>query len=398
VNDELESCLVRWRRELHQCPEIAFEEHETTARLLSILGDIGVAVQQPLATGAVVSIRGPVAGPVIAVRADIDGLPVTEETGLPFASRRDGFMHACGHDGHMAVGLGLVAVLSAVSSELRGEVRVLFQPAEEPAEGGAKALLAAGVLDGVDAALGFHLWSGHPVGEVQVHPGAIMASTDEFRVTVRGRGGHGAAPHLAVDPIVIAGEIVGQLQTIVSRRIDPLAAAVVTVASIHGGSVFNVIPGEVTLTGTTRALNADVRLTLHREIERIASHTALAHGGEATCELIPGVPVLVNDAALSDIVHASVDEILGPGHIVSGPPQMGGDDFAFIAERVPSCYPLIGARSEQARSTYSHHHPKFNIDERSLGIALRVLLLSVQRSMTEHDTAGLHQITTEEEE
>jgi amidohydrolase len=390
VPASLTADVVAWRRQLHATPELGFAEHETSAMLRSIVAQPGVTVETPLATGLVAKIKGRYPGPRIAVRVDIDGLPVVEETGLPFASRRHGFMHACGHDAHMAVGLGVATFLAGVADQLSGEVHVLFQPAEELADGGAKALLAAGAFDGVDAVLGFHIWSGHPVGIVQVQPGAIMASTDEFHITVHGRGGHAAAPHLSVDPVVAAAAIVGQLQTIVSRRLDPFDPAVVTVASIHGGSAFNVIPEEVALVGTVRTLRSTVRSEIHSQLDRIVTETARAMGADARCNIVPGVPAVLNDPDLAALMRQGVAEVLGTDHVLVAPPQMGGDDFGFIAEQIPSCYPLIGAGSQASGSIYPHHHPRFNIDEASLDIALRVLLHGLQRLTETVDKDSSH--------
>jgi amidohydrolase len=383
VDAVLDGQVVEWRRALHRRPEVAFHEFETTELLLAALGTLGVAVERPLETGAVVRLRGAGPGPVIAVRADIDGLPVEEETGLPFASVHAGRMHACGHDGHMAIGLGLTAVLAAVAAELPGEVRVIFQPAEEILNGGAQALLAAGVLDDVDMVVGLHLWSLLPAGGVAARVGPVMAATDEFRIEVRGRGGHGAIPHQAVDPIVTAAAIIGDLQTVVSRRLDPALPGVVTVGTIHAGSAFNVIPDTALMTGTTRAHSATVRELLHREIGRVAENVARAHGAEATCVIVPGVPVTMNDPAMAAVMTGAIREALGPDAILDAPAQMAGDDFGFLAERVPGCYLLVGAGGEEAGATFSHHHPRLTIDERSLGIGLRVLLAGLQRLMDE---------------
>lgn len=380
--------MVEWRRHLHAHPELSFEEHETTAFVCDLLRGWGIAPQTPLATGAVASIEGSAPGPTVALRADIDALPIHEQNEFEFASRLSSCMHACGHDGHTAILLGVAKVLSSIRTSLKGTVRLLFQPAEERLGGGAQGLIAAGVLGGVHCILGLHLWSGLDTGCIAARDGPVMASTDEFRVRIRGRGGHGALPHETIDALMAGAQIVCDLQTVVSRRVDPLAPAVVTVGTFHAGTAFNVIPGEASLTGTVRALSEDVRGLIRQEIERIVTHGARAFGAEPEYIYVEGNPVLVNDAAVVKLVAGAAASVLGDSKVVAIPPLMAGDDFAFYAQRVPAAFIFVGTRNSTVGSVYPHHHPRFTIDEASLRVGAQVLLASLEQLQTRRAPLG----------
>jgi len=378
VDAELEKELVQWRRHLHSKPELSFQEHETTEFIGSLLAGWGIEIDRPLDTGLVGRVRGSEPGPVVAVRADIDALPVQEENDADFASTVSGRMHACGHDGHTAILLGLARTLSELRPQLCGEIRLVFQPAEEVVASGARQFVDVGVLDGVAAMLGLHLWSGLDVGSISLRGGAVMASTDEFRVTVLGSGGHGAMPHQATDSLVIASSLVGELQTLVSRRIDPLDPAVVSVGSFHAGTAFNVIPSAAELTGTVRTLSEPVRALIERELGQIATSHVQAGGARAEVRYLRGNPTLVNDAGLVEVLRPALAAVDGV-EIVSLPPSMGGEDFAYYSQVVPCVFAFIGARNPEIGADFPHHHPRFSIDERSLGIGLRFFLAGVER-------------------
>jgi amidohydrolase len=378
VDAELEKELVQWRRHLHSKPELSFQEHETTEFIGSLLAGWGIEIDRPLDTGLIGRVRGSEPGPVVAVRADIDALPVQEENDADFASTVPSRMHACGHDGHTAILLGLAKTLSELRPQLSGEIRLVFQPAEEVVASGARQFVDKGVLDGVVAMLGLHLWSGLDVGSISIGGGAIMASTDEFRVTVLGSGGHGAVPHQAIDSLVIASSLVGELQTLVSRRIDPLDPAVVSVGSFHAGTAFNVIPGVAELTGTVRTLSEPVRALIERELRQIATSHVQAGGARTEVRYLRGNPTLVNDAELVEVLRPALAAVDGV-EIVSLPPSMGGEDFAYYSEVVPSVFGFVGARNPDIGADFPHHHPRFSIDERSLGIGLRFFLAGVER-------------------
>jgi amidohydrolase len=288
-------------------------------------------------------------------------------------------MHACGHDGHTAILLGVTDVLRRLQPQLAGEIVLLFQPAEEQLDGGAQGFLAAGALEGVDAVLGLHLWAGLETGKVSVRSGPILASTDEFKITVHGQGGHGAYPHQTADALVAAGYLITQLQTIVSRRIDPFEPAVVTLGTIHAGTAFNVITDRAELTGTVRTASESARNRASSELERVVTK-GLA-GLDVTAELRyrRGNPVLVNDEGMTEIVRQAAGATLPDGAVVEEPPSMGGDDFAFLAQRVPGSYFFVGSRNAEQGSDFPHHHPRFTVDEAALAIGARVLANSIER-------------------
>lgn len=379
VDDEVEQQLVIWRRHLHANPELSFQEHETTALIVDLLKKWDVPFERPLQTGVVGTIRGTKPGPTVAVRCDIDALPILEENDFDFASTTAGTMHACGHDGHTAIQLGLAMILSELRNEIHGEIRLLFQPAEEVIESGARHFIDKGVLNGVDAIVGLHLMSDLSVGKISLRGGPVMASMDEFAITVVGSGGHGAFPHQTRDALVIAASLVGELQTLVSRRVDPLQPAVVSVGSLHAGTAFNVISGRAELTGTVRTLNESVRDLLELEMQNIASHHALGLGAAAKVVYKRGSPSLVNDKSLTDFLEPAAVATVGEGMIVQMEPIMGGEDFAHYTQMVPGAFAFIGARNPQVGADKPHHHPRFTIDEASLPIALRYLLNSVER-------------------
>jgi amidohydrolase len=358
----LDEQVIEWRRLLHRNPEPSFEEHETARFVAETLaGFRRLTVERPTPTSVLARLDTGRPGPTVALRADIDALPITEESGVEFASERPGFMHACGHDGHTAMLLGAARELS--ESDLPGgEVRFLFQHAEELAPGGARDMVAAGVMDGVDLVYGCHLWTPLEYGKVAARPGPFMAAADFFRLTITGRGGHAALPHTAIDTIAAAAAVVNELQHIVSRRIDPLQPAVVTVGSLHAGDAPNVIPGRAELTGTTRSFDPDVRERLPRLIEEVARGVCAAHGAGCELDYQLGYLPVVNDERATALVQDAVGDAL-----TEIDPIMGGDDFSAFLERAPGCYAFIGAGGE-----YPHHHPRFRIDERALAIGTRL--------------------------
>jgi amidohydrolase len=355
--------VVAWRRHLHRRPEPSFEEHETAAFVARTLaGFAGVEVERPTATSVLGRLRSGRPGPTVALRADIDALPISEESGVEFASERPGVMHACGHDGHTAMLLGAARELAA--AELPGgEVRFIFQPAEERAPGGARPLVEAGVMDGVDFVYGCHLWTPLALGKVAAVPGPFMAAADFFALTVTGRGGHAGLPHAATDAVVVASALVTNLQHVVSRELDPLQPAVITVGSLHAGDAPNVIPGRAELRGTTRSFDPEVRERLPELIERTAAGVCAAHGAEHTLDYTMGYRPVVNDERATALVRAAA----GGEQLQDIAPIMGGDDFSAYLEHAPGCYAFVGAGGE-----FPHHHPRFVIDERALAVGTRL--------------------------
>lgn len=353
--------VIEWRRHLHRHPEVSFHEHETAAFVASTLEELGVEVSRPTETSVLGRLRGAGAGPVVALRADIDALPITEQSGVEFTSERPGAMHACGHDGHTAMLLGAARELAAAGVPA-GEVRFIFQHGEELAPGGARELIDAGVMEGVDFVYGCHLWTPLAYGKVAAVPGDWMAAADFFEITVTGRGGHAGLPHTAVDTIACAAELVGSLQHIVSRRLDPLAPAVVTVGSFHAGDAPNVIPGEAVLRGTARSFAPDVRERIPELVEEIGQGVCAAHGAAFDLNFVFGYKPVVNDAAATELVRS-----VAAAELAELDPIMGGDDFSAYLAEAPGCYAFVGAGG-----AYPHHHPRFVIDERALAIGTQM--------------------------
>lgn len=364
--------LLALRHDLHQHPELSWKEQQTASRLQETLASIGALdVQSVAGTGVTARIPGLHAhGPVTALRGDIDALPIQEATGVPWASTVAGVMHACGHDVHATWTVG-AAMLLARQPAL-GDVRLVLQPAEEVGAG-APAMLASGALDGVRAIYGGHVDRRFPVGQVVAEAGALAASADTFSITVHGRGAHGARPHESADPIVAASAIITGLQTIVARRLDPAAAAVVTVGTVHGGTAPNVIPESVTLTGTLRAMLPGVRAALHREVQQLSMSIAEAYGATATVTMDHGTPPVVNPVREAEWARQASTRILGNDGVVPfGIVNMAGEDFAFYLEQIPGAFLRIGAREPEGEVTAAHN-PRFLPSDECIFVGAAVL-------------------------
>jgi amidohydrolase len=367
ISSDLISDAVAWRRHLHMNPELSFEEFETSAFVAERLREFGgFEVSRPTPTSVVARLLCG-EGPTLALRADMDALPIVEESGLEFASERVGVMHACGHDAHTAILLAVARTLVERRQELVGEVRFVFQHAEERPPGGARELVAAGVLDGVDAIIGTHLFAKVDSGMVAVPVGPIMAAADEFTVTVNGLGGHAAMPHDSVDPIAAAAQIVSNLQQIVSREVDPIRNAVVSVTRIAGGNVNNVIPESVEFAGTVRTFESEVQRQICTALSRIAKSVAEAHRCTASVEYVEGYAATVNDSTVAALVRASVET----ERLIEIDPVMGGEDFSAYQQVVPGCFFIVGAGGDSAPP---HHHPHFTIDEAAIPIAIDIFV------------------------
>jgi amidohydrolase len=371
TTDEMDR-LVALRRDLHRHPELSWREERTAGVLAEAVRALGAAtVQRVAGTGVVARFAGrDPSAPVVAVRGDIDALPIHEATGLPYASVHDGVMHACGHDVHASWAVGAAALLAREPAH--GDVLVVLQPAEEVGEG-AQRVLESGALDGVRAIFGGHVDRRFAVGQVVAEAGPLAASADVFSITLHGQGAHGARPHEALDPVVAAAALVTALQTLVSRRLDPGAAGVVTVGTIHGGTAPNVIPEDVTIGGTIRATTPEVRALLHRELRRVAEGVAAAHALEARVTLGEGTPPVVNPGGPAEWAARAARRVLGHDAVVPfGITNMGGEDFAFYLERIPGCFLRIGAREEGGARTAAHS-PRFAAAEASLFVGAAVL-------------------------
>lgn len=369
---EVRDALVALRRDLHQHPELSFHEHRTCERLEAALAAVApVRLDRVADTGLVARIRGrDPRAPLVAIRGDIDALPIQEATGLPFASRTPNVMHACGHDVHAAWAVGAAHILARTPAA--GDVLVVLQPAEETGRGAA-AVLESGALDDVRAIFGGHVDRRFAVGQVVADAGPLAASADVFEIELTGRGGHGARPQEGADPIVGAGALVGALQTIVSRRLDPAQAAVVTVGAIHAGSAPNVIPDRAVLQGTVRAVDPDTRQALHDELRKIAGGVALTYGLSARVTIDQGPPPIVNPAGAAAWARTATVVVLGQEALVPlGTINMGGEDFAYYMERIPGCFLRIGAREDGAEPIAAHSS-RFYAAEESLFVGAAVL-------------------------
>jgi amidohydrolase len=379
--------MVDTRRDIHAHPELSHHEYGTADRVRRRLVALGINDIGSVdgTAGLVATVNGVRPGRTIALRAELDALPIEEETGLPFKSTRPGVMHACGHDAHTAIALGVAAMLQGIRNQISGRVRFLFQPAEEKEPLGARALVRAGCLDGVDAILGLHVEPDLDAGQVGgLAAGPRTAASDEFKVTIRGVSAHGARPHQGVDAIVAAAALIQDMQTIASRVVDPQEPVVVTVGTIHGGSTApNIISDRVELTGTIRTRDEQVRRTVRDCVGSMARGIAEVHGATAEVEITPGEPVLANDASLTELVRAAAEGVVGTGNTVERPPpSMGADDFAFYLEHVPGVMIRLGTRNASKTLVYPLHNPRFDLDEDTLAIGATVLFETVCRYLS----------------
>ena len=361
--EEIAGQVVEWRRDFHRNPEVAFQEKRTASVIRQYLENLGIPVTECAETGLRGILQGDPGGKTVALRADIDALPLKEEGDKEYISQNPEAAHCCGHDGHMAILMGAVKLLSERKNEFKGNVIFLFQPSEERIPGGAKRMIEEGALEGVDTIFGLHLWVPLPTGAVGVVKGPMMAQPDAFTIIVRGKGGHGSMPHQTVDPILVASQIVVNAQSIVSRNMDPLKPAVVSFGTIEGGTIYNIIPGEVRLTGTVRSFEPEIKNIAKKRIEEIAEGTAKAMGASVEFSYEEGYPPLVNDETMANFVLDVAKRTLGKDKVVDIDPVMGGEDFAYFLEKVPGAFLFLGAGDGM---DFPHHHPAFDIDENVL--------------------------------
>jgi amidohydrolase len=371
-----EASLVRDRRDLHQHPELGFQEARTATLAAERLRALGYDVRTGVGRTGVLGLKG-TGGRCVLLRADMDALPVAEANDVPYRSRHAGRMHACGHDGHVAIGLETARRLAAVA--LPGTVKIAFQPAEE-LSGGATAMIDDGVLAApeVGAALGLHLWNELPVGTIGLMPGPVMASVDEFEITITGTGGHAAMPHLAIDPVLVAAHVVTALQSLVSRRRDPFEAGVVSVTQLSAGHAFNVIPAEAKLLGTVRTFGGRFYEDAPRLVADTARGLAAAFGATAEIRFRRLTGPLVNDPGITDLMSGVAEEIVGKEHVKHGVRTMGGEDMSRFLERVPGCFAFVGSGRADGTSA-SHHSPRFDIEEAALTIGAELLTRTAVR-------------------
>jgi amidohydrolase len=368
------------RRDFHQHPELGFQEIRTAGIVARELNHLGLEVTTGVGgTGVVAVIEGRQPGPILLVRADMDALPITEETGASYASLNPGIMHACGHDGHTAILLTVARMLLAHRGELAGSVKLVFQPAEEGL-GGAQKMIEAGVLEAphVDRTLGLHLWNEQPIGWIGVAQGPCMAGAEIFKITVHGKGGHAAAPHLAIDPILASAQMISAVQAIVARNVPPLQTAVVSICTIRGGETFNVIPPTVEMSGTIRTYDEAVRSLVIERLGDTVREVARAFGCRAELDLQRLTPSVVNDAGTAMQVQEAAHRLFPDARIEGGNyTTMGSEDMAFFMEKVPGCFFFVGSANHARGLDAAHHHPRFDIDEAALPHAAALMAAAV---------------------
>lgn len=371
---ELSSKLTELRRDFHRHPELSFQEFRTAKIVADILRELGMKVTEGVGQTGVVGVLRCSDGPVVALRADMDALPVTEETGLSFASEEEGKMHACGHEIHVTCLLGAAILLTARKDSIRGTVKFLFQPAEE-INAGAQALIDDGAMENPAPEMIFGLHN-HPelaVGTVGVKAGGLMASVDSIGITVTGKGGHGALPHRDIDPIAGSAAVISALQTVVSRNVDPLQPAVVSLGTICGGKANNVIPDCVEMTGTVRTFSDDVRNSMEKMIRRVVENSAAGLGCRGELVYRYQLPAVMNDPAAAEIVRRAAEEMVGAEGVVVPTPSMGGEDFALFLQKIPGCFLWLGVGNPEIGAVHPWHSSLFTADETALPIGAGVL-------------------------
>ena len=382
--DEIMPGVIADRRYLHTIPELGLELHQTAAYVLERLKAIGVEdIQTGIAvTGMTALIHGTKPGPdkVALVRADMDALPILEENKVEYVSTVPGVMHACGHDAHTSMLLGIASLLMERRDQFSGTVKLLFQPGEE-GPGGAEPMIEQGVLENphVDGVFGMHVAQGLPVGQIAYKPGPAMASADSATIIIQGKGGHGASPHLSVDPIVIASHIVLALQTIVGRNVNPVDTAVVTVGMIGAGEANNVIPDTCEMRLTIRAFKQETRDLLQQRITDIATKVAASFGATASVDYEWGYPPTINDPEQTEMVAEVIKETLGEENAILAPPRMGAEDFSYFLQERPGCFFFVGTQNDDKGFVWGHHHPRFDIDEEGLANGIEVMVRVVER-------------------
>ncbi len=380
--------MVEWRRHLHRNPELSFQENETSRFIADKLEAWGYEVVRGIAgTGVLGRLRGGLPGRTIALRADIDALPIQDEKSCEYASAVPDVMHACGHDGHTAELLGVARYYSLHKNETRGDRVLLFQPAEEVLPGGALRMIAEGALSGVSAIYGVHLWSSFPYGIATTRPGAFMASPDEFEVELVGRGGHGGLPHQSRDALLAGAHLVTALQTVVARNVNPVDSAVLTVGRLQSGTGNNIIADKCKLGGTIRTFAPEVRALMKQRLEEVVRHTAALHGVEARVQFFEGYPPVVNDEREAARVLNIAANRLGSDRARPCEPIMAGEDFSYYLQERPGCFIFIGAGREDGSSP-PHHHPRFDIDERAMLIAAGLLIAVADDAAADDEPAA----------
>ncbi len=382
--DLIKDQVISWRRHLHQNPEVSYHEGETSQFIYSTLLTFrNLEVTRPTKTSVMARLIGKKPGKVIALRADMDALPIQEETTLDYASQKPGVMHACGHDAHIAMLLGVAKIFCGMQEDLTGEVRFIFQHAEELfPPGGAEELVEAGVMEGVDTIIGGHVWAPLEIGKIGLTYGPMMASPDSFYLTINGKGGHGAMPHQTIDAILIGAEVVVNLQHIVSRNIDPLDQVVISVCRFEGGSTNNILPNKVQIDGTIRTLNPKLREEVPLLLDRIVKGVTSAHGADYDLKIIQGYRQVINDQCVVRVLEETVREVMGDEAIEFVRPSMGAEDFSAYLQKASGAFFFIGGGNNEKGYVYPHHHPCFMIDEDALQNGIKIFIHATIKLLT----------------
>ncbi len=385
---QMQDQIRSWRREIHRYPELTFTEHRTAGLVNSTLVSLGIATETEVAkTGVVGHIRGG-AGPQVGLRADMDALPITEVNGTEFDSTRPGIMHACGHDAHTAMLLGAATLLKELADQQRlpGSIRLLFQPSEEAQDNEGKSggmrMVEEGALQGSDAVFGLHVDPAHPVGCVATRPGPMMAAADKFDLVIKGSGGHAARPQATVDPIALSAHVINAIQQVISRRLNPIESGVITIGTINGGTVDNVIPDTVTMTGTIRSFTQETRDLLHKELRRACS-VVEPLGGRFDLTILSGYPPTVNTPEATDVMIAAMQTMLGADQVREADMGMGAEDFSYMAQTAPGCFLRLGVQNPAWDKQYFVHRADFRLDEDALPIGAAALAAAALQWMQE---------------
>ncbi len=378
--------MVEWRRHLHRNPELSYQEHNTMKFIADQLIAFGIDTQSGVGdTGVIGTIKGSLPGKTVGLRADIDALPIQDEKECEYASQVEGVMHACGHDGHTAGLLAVARYFSENRDTLKGEIRLIFQPGEEVCPGGALKMIAAGALEGVDVIYGVHLWSPLPVQTLASAAGPIMASVDDFVIDITGKGGHGGIPHVTVDSVLTGAQLVVQLQSIVSRNVNPLQPAVLTIGTINSGTAKNIIAETCRITGTVRTFDEETRAVIRKRFEEVTKHTCAMNGATVEIDYMMGYPPLVNHAGETERFFQVAKAVFGEEQVQVTPPMMPAEDFSYYVQRVPGCFIFVGAGNEDKGITYPHHHPRFDIDEAAMLNAAQILVSMAENYLEQQD-------------
>ncbi|MGG1660333.1 amidohydrolase [Brevibacillus sp. NRS-1366] len=381
---EVAEQVVAWRRYLHQHPELSFQEDKTSQYVYETLESFGnLELTRPTKTSVVARLIGSQPGKVLGIRADIDALPIQEENEVPYASGKSGVMHACGHDGHTAMLLGTAKILSGYKDKIKGEVRFIFQHAEELPPGGAAEIVRAGAADGIDSIIGIHLASYLPVGKFGILYGALTSSTDRFDITIQGKGGHSSQPEMTVDPIVIGASVISHLQQIVSRNVSALDKVVISVTMLNAGTAYNIIPDTLTITGSTRCFDEEIRKNIPVWIEKIVKGITEAHGATYEFTYSLGYTSVVNDEKVTRLMEDTIRERWGEDDIVYIDPVMPGEDFSEYLKKAPGCFIQLGAGNPEKGFTYPHHHPRFDFDEDCLVRGVELFVRAAEKVVME---------------